>query len=116
MSSPCFGRIVWATIPDGRRLARERHPAVIITPTDDITDGGTFWVVGVSTKDHLSPPAERTELQFDPTGRCRTKLKRRCWAVSTWLEEIAASDVESYVGIVSDEVMAEIVGKIPKVG
>ena len=114
--SLCFGRIVWATIPDSRGLAQERHPAVVITPTDDIVDGGTIWVVGVSTKSHLSPEADRTELQYDPSGRCRTKLKRRSWAVSTWLEEITAADVESYAGIVSDEVMDEIVGKIPKLG
>lgn len=118
MSAPTFGRIIWAKIPDQRGLAHEPHPAVIITPTDDIDPAGTVWVVGVSTKHHLASEEFRTPLQFDPTGRCRTKLRRASWAVSNWLAEVDLSSIEAehYAGVVPEIVMQEIVRKIPGIG
>ena len=113
MSSPCFGRVIWVTLPDQRGLASERHPAVIITPTAEITPDGTVWVVGVSTKSHLASPDVQTELQYDPRGNCRSLLRRQCWAVSTWLEEIPVSSIEAYAGTIPGRTMLEIYGKIP---
>ena len=66
MPSPCFGRIIWAEIPDQRGLVLECHPAMIFTPTRDIDPAGTVWVVGVSTKDHLSLDEVRTPLRYGP--------------------------------------------------
>ena len=116
MPSPCFGRIIWAKIPDQRGLVVECHPAIIITPTCDIDPDGTVWVVGVSTKDHLAHAEVRTPLQYDPTGRCRTKLKRQCWAVSVWLVELPVSSIGDgeYGGTVPDSVMEQILRKIPR--
>jgi hypothetical protein len=114
MSSPCFGRIAWATIPDQRALAHERHPVIIITPNARITPGGKFWVMGVSTKSHLAPETVRTEMQYDPRGTCRSGLREQCWAVSTWLVELDAADIDSYAGTVKGTTMAELLRKIPQ--
>ena len=100
MSTAGFGRIVWATIPDQRALAEERHPTVILSPDDRIVPGGKVWVVGISTKAHLAPESVRTSMQYDPTGNCRTGLRRECWAVSTWLVEIDIDAIEDYGGTV----------------
>ena len=86
MSSPRFGRVVRATIPDSRGLAHEYHPAVIITPGDRIVAGGKFWVVGISTKSHLAAEDVRTAMQYGP--QCRTGLTKKCWAFSDWLVEL----------------------------
>ena len=113
MSSPCFGRIIWATIPDQRGLARERHPAVIVSPTEENTMTGLVRVVGVSTKSHLAHASVLTELQYDQRGVCRSKLRERCWAVSTWLAEIEVVDIDSYAGTIPGLMMAEILSKMP---
>ena len=38
------GQIIWAEIADARGIPKSR-PAVIITPDDQITPGGTFQIV-----------------------------------------------------------------------
>ena len=111
MSSPRFGRVVRATIPDSRGLAHEYHPAVIITPGDRIVAGGKFWVVGISTKSHLAAEDVRTAMQYGP--QCRTGLTRKCWAFSDWLVELEVGDIHEYAGMAAPLTMAEIVSKIP---
>lgn len=114
MSSPCFGRIVWAVITDTRGHAREIHPAVIITPDYRIAAGARLQAVGVSTKGHFSTESARTPLPYGPRGRCRTGLTRECWAFSDWVVELGVEDVHDYAGLVPPPVMVEILGKIPK--
>ena len=114
MSSPVFGRVAWATIPDSRGAAPKRRPVVVVSPTDENVATGMVRVVGVTTKADLSNPSEQTELMFDPAGSCRTGLRERCWAVSTWLALISVDDIEAYAGTVPGRTMAEILSKMPK--
>ena len=114
MSSPVFGRVAWASIPDSRGRAPKRRPVVIVSLTDDIIATGMVRVVGVTTKADLATPGEQTELMFDPAGSCRTGLRERCWAVSTWLALVSVDDIEAYAGTVPGRTMAEILGKMPK--
>jgi hypothetical protein len=54
----------------------------------------------------------QTELQYDPRGNCRSGLRERSWAVSTWLERVPLSAVEAYAGTIPGRQMAEIRQKI----
>jgi len=112
MSFPCHGRIIWVRLADPQARNVKRRPAVIITPTDAIEEGGDVWVVGISTLFELAPGEVQTELQFDPCGNCRTKLRERCWAVSTWVARVSLLDIEEYAGAVPGPQMAEIRQKI----
>ena len=113
MSTPCFGRVVWATILDSQGRNPKRRPLIILTPTESITADATVFVVGVSTKFDRDAPEAQTELPFDPRGASRSGLRERCWAVSTWVVEVAVSAIESYAGTIPGLVMAEIIRKIP---
>ena len=70
--------------------------------------------MGVPTKSHLAHAGVRTELQYDQRGACRSGLRERCWAVSTWLAEIAVADIDSYAGTIPGRMMAEILSKMPE--
>jgi mRNA-degrading endonuclease toxin of MazEF toxin-antitoxin module len=83
VSSPVFGRVAWATIPNSRGLAPKRRPVIVVSPTDENVATGIVRVVGVTTRSDLASSGEQTELMFDPAGSCRTGLRERCWAVST---------------------------------
>jgi hypothetical protein len=112
MSSPCHGRVVWVTISDPQGRNPKCRPAVILTPTDEITPDGEVWVVGITTSFELAPPEVQTELQFDPRGNCRSGLRERSWAVSTWVARVPLSAIEGYAGTIPGAQMAEIHQKI----
>ena len=83
MSQPCHGRVVWVTIPDPQGRNAKCRPAIILTPTEQITDDGDVWVVGVTTTSELAPAEVQVELQYDARGNCRSGLRERSWAVAT---------------------------------
>lgn len=112
MATPCFGRIVWVTITDPQGRNPKCRPAVIGTPTDEITADGEGWVVAISTKFEEASPEVQVELQWDPRGNCRTQLRERSWAVTTWLERIHLSAVQGYGGVVPGPQMAAINAKV----
>lgn len=112
MSSPRHGRVVWVTIADPQGRNPKRRPAVILTPTDDIAEGGEIDVVGITTSFELAPAEVQTELQFDPRGSCRSGLRERSWAVATWVMRLPVAAIESYGGTIPGRQMAEIHRKI----
>jgi mRNA-degrading endonuclease toxin of MazEF toxin-antitoxin module len=100
------------TIPDPQGRNPKRRPAVILTPTDAIEPNGEVWVVGITTRFDLAPAEVQTELQYDPRGNCRSGLRERSWAVSTWVAKVAVSAIEGYAGTIPGRQMAEIHQKI----
>src|SRR5262249_1651484 len=108
MSQPCHGRVIWVTINDPQGRNPKRRPAVIITPTADITAEGEVWVVGITTKFEEAPAEVQTELQYDPRGNCRSGLRERSWAVATWVARVPVSAIEGYAGTIPGPQMAEI--------
>jgi hypothetical protein len=117
VSSPCYGRVIWADLKDsitGERF--EDHPAVIVTPTDQIQPGGDVWVVGISTKHHLAPAEAQIELGWHPQGRCRSGLNKPCWAVCTWAHRLSLDSVRRYGGVLPGREMiqiASLIGSLP---
>src|SRR6266704_1668444 len=119
MSSPCHGRVIWVRLADPQGHNAKSRPAVILTLTDEIEEGGDVWVVGASTSFELAPAEAQIELQFDPRGNCRSGLRERCWAVSTWVAQVSLLDVEEYAGVIPGRQMAEIrqkIGALPTEG
>ena len=106
------GQIIWAEIADANGILKSR-PAVIITPDDQITPGGTFQVVAVTSTLAVPMPADHILLPWHAQGHSRTGLNRKCAAVCSWMATISAKDVQSVSGRVSGPIFAQIAAKIP---
>lgn len=106
-----FGRIVWAEITDSQGNRKER-PAIILTPTHLLTTSSLIGVVAVTSTIIEPVPDDYVLLPWHPQGRVRTRLKRRCAAVCSWLVRIAPSDIRELGGIVPGSVLLEIVTKV----
>ena len=64
----CYGRIVWADLPDSQGVTHKDRPAVVITPTDQIQPNGDVRVACISTKFDQAPadvsqPEEAAQLR-----------------------------------------------------
>jgi hypothetical protein len=117
MSSPCYGRIVWVELLDSvHGTTFEDHPAVIITPTDEIDPEGTVYIVGISTKKGIAPAEHQVDLPWHAEGKNRTGLTRPCSAVCSWVHEVARRDVRRYGGIVPGRESLRIVGLVRQLG
>lgn len=109
MSSPCLGRIVWVAIPDSAGgSSYKEHPAVIVTPTNQIQAGGEVRVVGVSTKTGLAPRDVQVDLPWHKDGSNRTGLTSPCSAVCTWTHSVRLDEVRRYGGIVPGKQLLKI--------
>ncbi len=106
------GQIIWAEIADANGIPKSR-PAVIITPDDKITAGGTFQVVAVTSTMADPLPADHVLLPWHAQGHPRTGLNRECAAVCSWLANISDKDVQSISGRVAGPIFAQIAAKIP---
>jgi mRNA-degrading endonuclease toxin of MazEF toxin-antitoxin module len=112
VSSPCFGRIVWVEVPDPQGRDPKRRPAVIITPTEEIQPDGQVTIVAISTSFTEAPAEVQVELPWDAKGTSKTQLRRRSWAVCSWLATVSLSSVIEYRGIVPPRQMIEIRAKL----
>ena len=106
-----FGRIVWAELADANGKPKLR-PAVIVTPTDKITDAGEIEVVAVTSRLPQPLPPDHVLLPWHSQGHPRTRLNRKCAAVCSWLARIHTNSVQSVAGTVPGSIMLEIVNKI----
>jgi mRNA-degrading endonuclease toxin of MazEF toxin-antitoxin module len=112
MPTPGRGRIVWVELLDPQGRNRKRRPAVIITPSEQIQPGVTFYVVGISTRINEAPIEEQIELPWNANGTSMTKLRQRCTAVCSWIEPIKETDIIEYGGVVPPGHLLQILGLV----
>ena len=105
------GQIVWAELSDANGIPKSR-PAVIITPDDQITPGGAFQVVAITSTLASPLPADHVLLPWHAQGHPRTGLNRKCAAVCSWLATISEKDIQSISGRVPGSIFAQIAAKI----
>jgi mRNA-degrading endonuclease toxin of MazEF toxin-antitoxin module len=108
---PQLGSVVWAELADANGNRKVR-PAVVVTPTADIVAGRPLRVVAVTTRLSTPLPNDHVLLPWDPRGRARSGLRRRCAAVATWQAEIVVGDVRQVVGHLPPAVIGELLAKI----
>src|SRR5262249_46216938 len=106
-----FGQIVWAEVADSNGIPKGR-PAVILTPTDQISESGPVDCVAITSRLPDPIPEDHVLLPWQSQGHPRTGLKRRCAAVCTWRACILPADVENVAGTVPGPLMVEILRKI----
>ncbi|AMV29549.1 PemK-like protein [Gemmata sp. SH-PL17] len=111
MSSPLQqGRIVWIEVLDPQGRNPKRRPAVVLTPTVEITAEGEIVVAAMSTQIDQSPPNVSVEVPWHRDGHPRTKLNRRNVVVCSWLitVSVAAISPGDVGGVVPFAEMARI--------
>jgi mRNA-degrading endonuclease toxin of MazEF toxin-antitoxin module len=88
-----YGRLVWARIADRNGYEKER-PAIIVTPTAQISSSEPVLLVAVTTTFPDPPPASHVPLPWnsDPR-RVATLLARRSAAVVEWLATVRLADI-----------------------
>src|SRR6266478_2554630 len=108
---PQLGSVVWAEVADANGFRKVR-PAVVVTATDNITAVGRLLLAAITTRIDSPLPDDHVLLPWDPQGKARSGLRRRCAAVASWQLEIAVEDIKNVVGILPP---ATITGLLVKV-
>jgi mRNA interferase MazF len=109
--TPQLGSVVWAEIADANGH-RKTRPAVIVTPTAEIAPGKPIHLVAVTTRLPDSLPDDYILLPWDPQGKARSGLRRKCAAVAGWQATIPAEDVQSVVGLLPPATIKELLVKV----
>jgi mRNA-degrading endonuclease toxin of MazEF toxin-antitoxin module len=108
------GRIVWAIVRDPNGF-RKRRPAVILTPTLEISRNQPLVLMAITTSYPDPAPAHYIELPWHPNRRqTSTGLARRSAAVLNWLDTVYPDEIDGIIGIVPGRALAEIRRRIVK--
>jgi hypothetical protein len=105
------GRIVWVSLRDRRGYSKDR-PAIILTPTHDITDEDDLELMAITTTYADPTPKDHVELPWRNSGHPVTRLKRRSAAVTTWLDFASPADVLELGGDVPPKLMLQILDSL----
>jgi hypothetical protein len=102
------GSIVWAMVRDQRGY-RKRRPAIVLTPTSEISLDEPILLVAITTTYPEPPPSDCLELPWNPDPRrVATGLGYRSAAVVSWLEPVYLDEVDSLVGRIPPRLLMEI--------
>jgi mRNA-degrading endonuclease toxin of MazEF toxin-antitoxin module len=102
------GQIVWAIVRD-RNGFRKRRPAILLTPTAQISEQQPLVIMAITTTFPNPPPSDHIELPWNPDRRrTSTGLARRSAAVVTWLDTVYPDEVDSIIGAVPARMMRTI--------
>ena len=112
MSTPCRGRIVWVEIVDPQGRNPKLRPAVIVSATEAIQEGGQVWCVAVSSQLDEAPAEEQVELPWHRDGHPRTQLRQRCAAVCSWLVPVSLDAIRQYAGTVPGRQLNQILQRV----
>ncbi len=108
---PQLGSVIWAELEDANGFRKVR-PAVVVTASADIVADGALRVLAITTRLPTPLPEDHVLLPWDPQGKARSGLRRRCAAVAGWQLEIPVADVQQVVGILPPAVIAELLAKV----
>lgn len=98
MADLCQGAIVWVKIPDEHNRNEKLRPAVVVTPTEELSTADEFVVVAITSRFDLPLTDNLVELPWHRDGHPRTGLKRRCVAVCDWMSAIPRNSIEEIAG------------------
>lgn len=108
---PQLGSVIWVEVVDANGFRKVR-PAVIVSPTADIEAGRPVRAAAITTRLPTPLPGDHVLLPWDPQGRARSGLRRKCAAVASWLSEISPGDIREVVGILPPPVIGELLTRI----
>jgi mRNA-degrading endonuclease toxin of MazEF toxin-antitoxin module len=106
------GQIVMVELLDPAHRNAKIRPAIVVTPTDEISVEVRLWAVAITGALPKPLPGSYVLLPYHAARHPRTGLSKRCAAVCEWLVEIDPAKVERQIGRVPDKVLVEILAKI----
>lgn len=102
-----FGQIILAPVADGRGHVKP-HPAVIVTPTDQIVTGDGIRVVCISTQVEAPSPTYHIPLPWKRPRHPKTGLNKPNVAKCNWLARVEPGDVIAILGFAPPGHLARI--------
>jgi len=108
---PRLGSVAWAELKDLNGFVKVR-PVVVITPTAEIAPGKPVRVVAITTRLPAPLPEDHVLLPWDPQGKARSGLRRRCAAVAGWQATIPVECVQQVVGTLPATIIGELLAKV----
>jgi hypothetical protein len=102
-----YGQIILAPVADGRGNVKP-HPAIILTPTDQITPGESIQVVCISSQVEDPSPTYHIPLPWQRPRHPRTGLNKPNVAKCNWLTRIDPADVIEVLGFAPPDRLARI--------
>ncbi len=106
-----LGSVALAELEDANGFGKVR-PVVVVTPTAEIASGRPVRVIAITTRLPATLPDDHVLLPWDPQGKARSGLRRRCAAVASWQAEIPVGCVQQVVGILSPAIIGELLAKV----
>jgi hypothetical protein len=108
-----YGQIILVSLPDGHGN-RTPHPAVILSPTDEIVPGAMLRVVCVSSQVETPCPSHQIPLPWQRPHHPKTGLNKSNAAKCNWLAAIDPADVIKVMGFAPARHLARIEEEIKK--
>lgn len=110
------GSVVWLTVLDPAGRNPKKRPAVVLTRTSEIVDGGRVVVACATTRIDRPLPENQVPLPWSANGSARTGLRRPCVVVCDWLYVADLTCIEQIGGVVPARVLQEILARLPVKG
>lgn len=92
------GQIVWATMPDPQGRNAKTRPALVYTPTAEITSDGFLDLVAITSQVGSFPPDVSVPLPWQRGGHRRTTLYQPSEAICTWVARVPVAEVRNTSG------------------
>jgi hypothetical protein len=108
-----YGQIILVPVPDGHGNAKP-HPAVILSPTDQIVPGAELRVVCVSTQVQDPCPSHHVPLPWQRPRHPKTGLNKPNVAKCNWLARVEQDDVIEVMGFAPPRHLAMIEEELRK--
>jgi mRNA-degrading endonuclease toxin of MazEF toxin-antitoxin module len=108
------GQIVRVTIHDSLGGNVKTRPAVIVTPTAEISPAGAVAVAAITTDLGRAGFSETVLLPWHPNGDPQTRLNKPSEAVCSWIVIVPVADLRDTGGSVPEEQLVEILVKVAK--
>ena len=112
---PRHGNIDWVELLDPQGRNPKVRPAVVITPTSEITSTGEVVVVGITSPVNDASPEVTVDLPWHRNGHPRTKLSRASVAVCNWKASVpitAIHEIKGHVPVPEMMRILQIVGQL----
>ena len=95
-----IGTIIWADVDEPGGAPAGRHPAIVVSPQEEIDRGFDLSVVVCSTSFSLPLPPGwfLVPTMPGPDGHPVTRLKEACAAKATWLQTVPQAKVAGVAG------------------
>lgn len=105
------GRIVWVELLDPQGRNPKVRPAVILTPTNEITPTGEVQVLAITGDTTAAPAEDCVELPWLATGHPKTGLNKPSVVVVSWTARVAVATIKSVRGHVPATKMIEVLAR-----